>query len=98
MRPPDHVLLKGPLPCVYAWVRNGVYLYVGSTLRGLSARLQSHHAVKMITGDQLFVWETTEAEINALEQEMITELKPVLNRHKGPSARRPKSQSKRLKT
>lgn len=81
MRPPDHVLNEPArtVPRVYAWFRDGLCLYVGSTKQPLSARLQGHHVIRMTVGDELLVWDTTREDLEALEQTAINDLRPRLN-------------------
>jgi hypothetical protein len=79
MRTPDYIVIEAPRPCVYAWYRGGECLYVGGTIRGISARIHTHHVVSMLPGDEIRVWNTTEEELPDLEAKTVTELKPKLN-------------------
>ena len=75
-------LLDWMRPCVYAWRRNGQWLYVGQSVRGLS-RLGGHHAVSLndiLPTDELLMWHVDHAERIRLEAELIVVNRPLYNR------------------
>ena len=88
MRPPTTRVVTGEQlrewtrPCVYAWRRDGKWLYVGQSARGL-ARLWSHHVLKydaILPTDEILLWHVDHYERMRLEAELIFVNRPLYNR------------------
>lgn len=69
-------------PVVYAWFRNNDCLYVGQSVKGF-VRLTRHHVIGKIdevqASDSFRFWFSAPFGLDALEKELIIELKPLYN-------------------
>lgn len=74
-------LLRMRKPCVYIYMRDAVVLYVGKGSLGIQRPLDCHHRrlrdVK--PGDLLLIYQCPEGTESAIEQALITALKPRFN-------------------
>ena len=69
-------------PCVYAVIRQGEVIYVGSSVNGVARILHSCHKMfaEAANDDELVFWTTgTEGEARELEMAIIRAVKPRLN-------------------
>jgi len=81
---PDTITRMGRLrfPCVYAFIRDGEIVYVGSSINGFARVIASHHpmVLKSEDSDQIAFWMVdSEAEAREMELKIIRELKPKFN-------------------
>lgn len=72
------------LPCVYGWNRQGTYLYIGVSKRGIRRPLGLHHIIgrkdQLLEGDRIHIWRfPTFEEAVIFEQKLINEHKPIFN-------------------
>ena len=69
-------------PCVYAFIRHGLIVYVGSSINGFGRILASHHPMvtRAADTDEIVFW-TCSSEVDAreLEIQMIRMLRPQFN-------------------
>jgi len=69
-------------PCVYAFIRDGEIVYVGSSINGFARVMQSHHPMleSALEEDKIAFWVTGgEIEARELEHEIIKMVKPKFN-------------------
>lgn len=69
-------------PCVYAWMRGDLWLYIGKSKCG-SNRLSNHHVIKpdkVQPTDEFVIWRvSSELDALILEAKLIAARKPLLN-------------------
>lgn len=92
MRPPDETTTGAFRSCVYAVMREGVCLYVGSTTRSLGARFSHHHAINnkrrpLFASDEILVWYCAPEDVLAVERDAIRDLCPTFNTRPVPSSK-----------
>lgn len=87
-------------PCVYAWRRDGEWLYVGTTGAGVARFLGQHHVIgvrdPLQARDEIVVWfSRTASDRNKLEASLIAEHQPKYNH--GSLRRRRRMRPRRCK-
>lgn len=79
-------LLQMRRPCIYAWVRSGTVLYVGTSGVGIGRFLGQHHVIgsprrPLHKGDEIVVWQVPEMGRLETEVELIDKWRPRYNQH-----------------
>lgn len=76
-------------PCIYAWVRNDIMLYLGMSMKGTQRPFSSHHVIDIVERfqkekDLIYVWRLhesiTKEELLFLERQLLEVIKPKYNR------------------
>ena len=80
---------KVKTPCIYAWIRDEIVLYLGMSMKGTERPFSSHHIIDTIEKfqkekDVIFIWKLdggiTKKEVLFLEQQLLEVIKPKYNR------------------
>lgn len=73
-------------PCVYGWRRDGEWLYIGFSTRGIHRAMDSYHTAfgtyEVLESDSIYFWSPDNMgveRLKLLEEVLIKELKPKFN-------------------